>query len=356
MSILTVAYNSFLFILLLILFFVPINIEVVPYHISLAIIAGIYITGFILSRIYIHNRDKRLAEEHDNRSSGLHYRSKKWQDRYSKYTRKHHLKKISESDGVMTVIRHFFRFSNYNLRMSAVITIMVSLYTYSFLYHFDSDFFLIAPVIIPSVYIATFLIISFFTTVPFKKWYRKQIEYNRDFHVIMEEDYYSGRYISSGESLLVFGDKTLVMANMNGICSIPYNSIGSISRVVFTYPRYAHVARNLENYCGRASITGIIIDVYNAESSLPQFWRRDHQVFNDQYFLKNNHISYMLHNHADKQLISVFLPFNEYQVNMIIEEICQRFNKTYYYPSDLIIENSTEYEMTIVGNPNISDL
>jgi hypothetical protein len=192
--------------------------------------------------------------------------------------------------------------------------------------------------------------------VPFKKWYRKQIEYNRDFHVIMEEDYYSGRYISSGESLLVFGDKTLVMANMNGICSIPYNSIGSISRVVFTYPRYAHVARNLENYCGRASITGIIIDVDNAESSLPQFWRRDHQVFNDQYFLKNNHISYMLHNHADSQLISVFLPFNEYQVNMIIEEICQRFNKTYYYPSDLIIENSTEYEMTIVGNPNISDL
>ena len=65
MSILTVAYNSFLFILLLILFFVPINIKVVPYHISLAIIAGIYITGFILSRIYIHNRDKRLAEEHD---------------------------------------------------------------------------------------------------------------------------------------------------------------------------------------------------------------------------------------------------------------------------------------------------
>lgn len=372
-----------------------------PFAVTGVTVGLLMLLAFLADKLRIRLHDRRILAKAESCCTGRHYRDPAWQRAFAAYESRHPLRQLSRG-GVVSRVTRFFRLSPLNFK--AAIALLVFLYGGLRLIvgvegvGLDPakwDSFLLWNLGLPVLFFVLFFILSgFFTGVPCKVWL-KQISRSRgnresgersrsrpDPEKVLD----SARYLSSGESLFIFGNNHLLMANLDGVMLLPWSRIAEVTRAVLVFPQYLRT-RRIGNYyyCGLKLYQGVIIrfrDTDDDVSDIPQGWQGGYA---DSGFRKEGACAYSLpeitkdyepdedpdsfremlyrdampgadrKNWLHPATNAEFFPMNEFSMQIFITEICQRFRLPQEEPCDAFKKYDREAREHDYSDYNLSD-
>ena len=354
-----------------------------PFAVTGVTVGLLMLLAFLADKLRIRLHDCRILAKAESCCTGRYYQNPEWQRAFAAY-------------------ESFFRLSPLNFK--AAIALLVFLYGGLRLIvgvegvgldPTKLDSFLLWNLGLPVLFFVLFFILAgFFTGVPCKVWL-KQISRSRgnresgersrsrpDPEKVLD----SARYLSSGESLFIFGNNHLLMANLDGVMLLPWSRIAEVTRAVLVFPQYLRT-RRIGNYyyCGLKLYQGVIIrfrDTDDDVSDIPQGWQGGYA---DSGFRKEGACAYSLpeitkdyepdedpdsfremlyrdampgadrKNWLHPATNAEFFPMNEFSMQIFITEICQRFRLPQEEPCDAFKKYDREAREHDYSDYNLSD-
>ena len=166
----------------------------------------------------------------------------------------------------------------------------------------------------------------------------------------------SGKYIAAHNSLIIFGNKHVLLSNRTGIIFLPYENIREIGQAVHVRPMYIRTSR----YEGLGYSNKLIISFVTEEEDLvPQFWKLSRSGWTP--FLGKYEVSELFSDGISADFGSpgflTAFTFNTYQIKMIIDEFDRRgiFHQSEQKDMTLFFENEEPSLIDTLSHSNISD-
>ena len=369
---------------------------------SLAVIAvtfgSLMLLAYYADKFRIRLHDRRIMAKAESCCTGRHYRNPEWRRKFAAYEIRHPLRQLPRGGAVSRVIR-FFRLSPLNFK--AAITLLVCLFGgLRLIVGFEGvgldpakpDSFLLWNLGLPLLFFALFFILSgFFTGAPCKVWLKqisrsggKRESGERGGLPDPEKLLDSARYLSSGESLFIFGKQRLLMANLDGVMLLPWSRITKVTRAALVFPQYIRTKYG-DYYCGLKLSQGVIIKFRDGDDDaidIPQGWQGGYE---DSGFRMEGGSAYSLPEitedygpdddpdsfremllrdampGADRKFLlspaanAEFFPLNEFAMQIFITEICRRFRLPQEEPCDAFKKYDREARGHDYSDYNLSD-
>ena len=299
--------------------------------IVLGVLAAVSLTAYIADRIRIRIHDRRILRKAAEMEMRAYYESPEWQQGYRSYLAAHPVKKISRG-GTIPLLKRFFKFSGMNFRAAGCLTLIAAVYYFlvgsdgfsavSLIPHIRNTF-----VVAVIFYGFIFFPVIFITTVPFKSWRKARRRKNARSLDSLEKLYEGAGYVSSGEALIVLGEREVLLCNLEGVMSVPWERIRGVSRVVRTYQTYLFERPGYPPVysTGMEFETGICLTVapgdFVSGDDFPQNWVA-HELAD---YLRSQVKS---GNTYAKEGFTLHFLFNEYQMVFLEAEIRKRIGQS----------------------------
>lgn len=316
--------------------------------------AVVFVSAYIADKIRISIHDRRLRQKAADMEMKDFYETPEWQNALRNYLSHHPFKTVSRG-GVTSLVKRFFQFSGMNFRAAGFLTIIAAGYyllvgatdAESWQSHFRNTFMVAAV-----FYGIVFFPVLFITTVPFKSWRKQYRKKNPNGAAVLEKMFDGAKYVSSGESLMVLGDTHVLLANLNGVMTLPWDSIRSVSRTIWIYPRRLMFgSKNPQSryYTGLIFKTGLCVSVVPGvtDDPVPLNWGTPDSFV---------HLYETNIDHGDiygSEGITLQFTFNEYQMALLESEIRKRIGQSEEDSRVRLIEKAQR--RLDFGNYNLSD-
>lgn len=357
---------------------ISILLSVIAYFYSDSVVPSflIFLISFAVLYLIISLWDKKRVKAHDEKvhqtvesmNNGDYYRSTGWQNAYREYKNTHQLTDTAGSR-ITNRVKSFYKYAFSNLTGAALLTLIVVTYLTmtglfgSMFSEYPEWYCRLALILgLPAIiYYASLNMIGFVTTVPYKQWKNKQ-HFSKSFTLDdIEKLMNSGKYIAAHNSLIIFGNKHVLLSNRTGTIFLPYENIREIGQAVHVRPMYISTSRyGKKRYEGLGYSNKLIISFVTKEEDLiPQFWKPLRSYWTP--FLGKYEVSELFSDGISADFgspgFSTAFTFNTYQIKMIIDEFDRRgiFHQSEQKDMTLFFENEEPSLIDTLSHSNISD-